>query len=209
MRSPCWRRVKRSSKLHLFSLGCSCMEKLFLQVTAQDYGQRVKETRKATVQKNKRKVVVDLELLGKLPPLRSYMCPLFFEAVPDFGWTLAPSRPTFRPSELQRARDSEPLHIKVGWPPFHALQYCTCGLWSRQWRYLQNWIFEWHHCLSCQPPLSLLLLIGTYLVEVDRDISPKHRVMLRMLQDIQLPCLWVPHSVPSHRALRSMSYLKV
>jgi len=97
------------------------MEKLFLQVTAQDYGQRVKETRKATVQKNKRKVVVDLELLGKLPPLRSYMCPLFFEAVPDFGWTLAPSRPTFRPSELQRARDSEPLHIKVGWPPFSCL----------------------------------------------------------------------------------------
>lgn len=112
------------------------------------------------MRKNKRKVVVDLELLGKLPPLRSYMCPLFFEAVPDFGWTPAPSRPTFRPSELQRARETFPHQGGM------ALVSCfTCELWSRRWRYLQNSILERHHCLSCQPPISLLLLIGTYLVD--------------------------------------------
>jgi hypothetical protein len=48
--------------------------------------QRVRKARKATVREKQRKVVVDLELLGKLPPPRSYMCPLFFEAVPDFDW---------------------------------------------------------------------------------------------------------------------------
>jgi hypothetical protein len=62
------------------------MAKMFLQMTAQEYGHRVRKARKATVREKQRKVVVDLELLGKLPPPRSYMCPLFFEAVPDFDW---------------------------------------------------------------------------------------------------------------------------
>jgi hypothetical protein len=86
--------------------------------TSQEYEHRGKKTRKVNVREMQRKAAVGVELLGKLPPLRIYRCPLFFTRL--FRFLLVPRRIPSPKSDGQaskpRARKSicEKLFYKGG-----------------------------------------------------------------------------------------------